>query len=349
MSKFRLAIFISLSICISIFTALVLFEWLQGRGVPVNLAYLLSTTSDPFRRDSDVLLLSPEADFRLTAKLYSADSRQEVFIYENTFKANEYGCVEPDSSSSRPRYIFFGDSFLMGQGSGPLFSQLSENSIIKRDGYLNCGLFSTGFVDWASYVTSNVFGSAGASDSIYVFAFISDDFYRLGFNGKSVNSDCIVFGNCSGGESFLGFRFYESFSGSSEFWDHRRRSTKFSIRRFFFHTFPHSYTTLRRSALTYGRSLAAVNEIVSRFGRSNVAFVWIPEFHEIIGGRTDRTEFQMFRKILSDRGIPLLDILLENESLVAEDYWPYDNHLKPQGSKKVAILIDKFLEANVEH
>ena len=291
-----------------------------------------------FENHGDIFTYLPHSKIRnLTAFL---TDRGFVTEYDYRFETNNFGLVQDaDIVPGRDSLLLLGDSFTEGQGAEPWFRLVSP--VIDKLGYqpINGGVLGTGFQQWLKldrYLT----GKNIRIKKLLVI-FISDDYHRPVWNMPAPVFPCLSGSPlCRVGYSYF-YRLPPPDEMSS--WIAKVRTARGPLRPHLelktAALLPASYSVYMyfKQLILFGRaeeeSRTAIDELIKLYGKSNIAFLHLPQKNELAYG-PDSLGLKA-RRAIQEAGGKLFDGF-KLCKLTQKDYYINDDHPNRSGYAKIA-------------
>jgi hypothetical protein len=302
-----------------------------------------------FQNIGDIFTYVPDSKIRDIAGFIS-DKDDFNVSHDYYFRTNNFGLVQDaDIIPGRDSLLLLGDSFTEGYGTEPWFRQVSPE--IGQLGYqaINGGLVGTGFAQWLKL--DRYLADKNIRIRKLVVLFIADDYQRPVWNFNPAVLRCLTaLSLCHFGESVI-YRLppaEELPSWIGKIRDSRGPLTRMWLKRQLRTLLPVSYDTLSKFYSSVGRrrekeqSRSAIAELVKIHGPENVAFVQLPQNHDI--DNEPNWLGLLARGSIEEAGGKLFDGS-KICGLKKTDYRAYDGHPNRQGYAKIAACVTEVIKA----
>src|SRR5256885_935844 len=264
--------------------------------------------SQLFQVHGEVFTYFPSSEIRNLTVFYWGNNNKYNVEYDYHFHTNNFGLVQAtDVLPHRDTFLVVGDSFTEGQGAEPWFDHVSPE--IAKLGYqaVNGGLMGTGFVQWDKL--QHYLAAQNFQIRKVLVVFISDDYRRPIAHLTPGVFQCLSTPSlCQVGESY----FYRLPPPNSlDSWINKIRTARAATIKkswlaghaetllpatyHIYWYFKNKYYGQRyrdpaevaRGDQAGQQSHVAIAELIGKYGRSNVAFLHLPQKDEIGGDPTD--------------------------------------------------------------
>ena len=327
------------------------YEWQHrymflSEGVVTNKTFADGTTAQWYKPDSAI-------NWAVFYGYPWQQPKQEYSIWSTT---NNLGLVQAaDFDPTKSSIAIFGDSFTEPQATTPWFYALENHwKRLHPQGnlqLLNFGYQGTGIGRW-DQISKNLSDELNIKQAVYVV--IGQDFARLGRGGWSGNDL-----NCLNNADNCRKHYYQAIAGdqqseqalkqrTQQLMSKRNRTLDKQLRYglcgaselvrqiasvigspCFDGKSPTGYQQYLKQSVGHG--LAHFREQIERYGKTNVALIWIPERNEAATG----TISPISKKVLNTAKALLPPGHVIQCNLSTKEYYGKDGHQNEAGSKKL--------------
>jgi hypothetical protein len=316
--------------------------------------------SQLFQVHEDIFTYFPNSEIRNLTVFYWGNNKYSI-EYDYRFRTNNFGLVQDtDVLPDRDTLLVIGDSFTEGQGAEPWFDQVSPE--ITKLGYqgVNGGLMGTGFAQWEKlqqYLATQKFQIRKV-----LVVFISDDYRRPIAHLTPGVFQCLSMPALCRVEDSYFYRLPPPNALASwitkiriaraatvkKSWLAGHAETLLPATYHIYWYFKNKYYGQRyqdpaevaRWDQAGQQSHAAIVELIGKYGRSNVAFLHLPQKDEIGGDPIDIG--LKARHSIEESGGRLFDGF-KLCGLAPHDYYRNDGHPNPGGYAKIAACVSKLI------
>jgi hypothetical protein len=302
-----------------------------------------------------------EALHAQTYYITNLDPPQLTKEYDYRFTSSSYGLIQlHELSAKKPAVLFLGDSFTEGQGARPWFYGLETNwPRLSQYQVVNGGILGSGVETWGRLYQDL---SARISIAKAVIIYISDDWNRPLWQLSQPTLECLKAAiRCQGPEEFYGLP-EDPVAAEAQinriaqyriaYLSQLRDSTSILMRSAVYRkllvpTLRRLNSALRTSSfqseasrqLEISKQIAT--NIVTRLGRDNVLFIYLPQRYELDAGPNwyGKKANEFIRK----NGFAFVDGRAEC-GLTAGDYYDHDGHPNAGGYAKIAACVKRAVE-----
>ena len=329
---------------------------------------------DPYQWDRRLMFFSEGSNLRNTAWGIGYQPNEQIHAqthyitrlkplettkeYDYRFTSNSQGLVQQNNlSGTKPSILFLGDSFTEGQGARPWFYELEADwPRMAQYQLVNGGMFGTGVEAWGRLLEEL---SSRLMITKTVIIFISDDWNRPVWQFPDQTLRCLnVAALCEGPEEFYGVPEKPAEAREHigriaryrvDYLSHNRNPLERSavyrrlvtpaVRRFegFFET--GSLQGEASKQLDVSKRIAA--SIVTKLGRDNVVFIYLPQRYEL--GSGPNWYGRKAKEFILQQGFWFVDGRARC-GLVPRDYYEHDGHPNPSGYRKITACVRRAAE-----